>query len=66
MAGFRKKYQDHRRLSEQLLQSQAILKMEQASCKLLEGFSQLVSDFIEASRNFSWDLFSSQIYIKKF
>ncbi len=37
--------------------------MEQASCKLLEGFSQLVSDFIEASRNFSWDLFSSQKYI---
>jgi hypothetical protein len=28
-----------------------------AGTKLLEGFSQLISDFIEASRNFNLDFF---------
>ncbi len=44
-------------LSEQLLQTQAAMgKPEQAGGSgLLEGFSQLVSDFIETSRNFILD-----------
>jgi hypothetical protein len=53
MSGFWNNFQDHRRLSGQLLVSQAAVgKLEQASWRdLLEGFLQLVSDFIEASRN---------------
>jgi hypothetical protein len=47
-------YQNHKRLSEQLLESQAAIgKPEQATRReLLEGFSQLVSDFLEVSRNY--------------
>jgi hypothetical protein len=54
MAGFLNNFQDHRRLTEQLLESQAAIgKPEQAFWRglLLEGFSQLVSDFVEASKN---------------
>jgi hypothetical protein len=52
MAGFRDNFQDHRRLSEQIFERQAAIgKPEQASRRgFLEGFSQLVSDFIEAGR----------------
>ncbi len=39
----------HRRLSEQLSESKAAIESQNSS---LEGFSQLVCDFIEASRNF--------------
>jgi hypothetical protein len=48
---------NHEQLSEQLLQTQAAMgKPEQAGGSgLLEGFSQLVSDFIETSRNFLLD-----------
>jgi hypothetical protein len=47
-------FQDHRWLSEQLLVSQAVTgKPKQASWReLLEGFSQLIIDFTEASGNF--------------
>jgi hypothetical protein len=47
-------FQNKRRLSEQLLESQAALgEQEKAHGRgLLEGRSQLVSDIIEASRNF--------------
>jgi hypothetical protein len=54
--------QNHRRVSEQLLKAQAaIRKPEHALCRgLLEGISQLVSDFIEASRNFILDFLSQK------
>jgi hypothetical protein len=54
MAGFRNNFQDHRQVSEQLLETQAaIRKLEQLAEEVyLEGISQLVSNFIEASRNF--------------
>ncbi len=60
MADFPNNFQDHRRLSEQLSESQAaIRKLEQAPWRrlgtVLEGFSQIVSDFIEASWNFILD-----------
>jgi len=63
MAGFRKNFrnnfQDHRHLSKQLLESQAaIRKPEQVSWRvLLEWFSQLVSDFIEAAETLFWMFF---------
>ncbi len=58
LAGFRNGFQVDRRLPEQFLASQAAIgKQEQASRNgLLEGFSKLVSDFIEASKNFSFDI----------
>jgi hypothetical protein len=61
MAGFRNNFQDHGRLLEQLLGSQAaIIKPEQAPRRgLLKELSQLVSDFIEASTNLIFG-FSSQ------
>jgi hypothetical protein len=51
MYGFQNNFQDHRRLSEQLSESQAaIRKLEQAPSRrlgtVLEGFSQIISDFI--------------------
>ncbi len=54
ITGFRNYFQNHRLLSEQLLESQAAAwKPEQASYRwLLESLSELVSDFREASRNF--------------
>jgi hypothetical protein len=57
MAGFQNNFQNHRRLLEQLLKSQAASgNPEQAPFRgLLEGFSQLVSDYIEACRNFILD-----------
>jgi hypothetical protein len=57
MAGFQNNFEDHMRLSEQLLVSQAAIgKPEQARLiGLLEGLFLFVSDFIEASRNFSLD-----------
>ncbi len=55
---FGKKISNHRRVSEQLLKAhEAIRKPKQALWSgLLEGISQLVSDFIEASRNCILDL----------
>jgi hypothetical protein len=55
IAGFRNGFQDHRRVSEQFLETQvAIRKKKQAPRGgLLEGISKLVSSFIEASRNFN-------------
>jgi hypothetical protein len=57
IASFRNNFEDHRRVTEQLLETQAaIRKPEQALWRgLLEGISQIVSDFIEASRNFYLD-----------
>jgi hypothetical protein len=57
MAGFQNNFQDHRRLSQQLLESQAAIGTpEQASWrKVLAGFSLLVSDFKESSENFILD-----------
>ncbi len=54
IASFRNNFQDHRRVTVQLLETQAaIRKPEQALWRgLLVGISQIVSDFIEASRNF--------------
>jgi hypothetical protein len=48
----------HRWLLEQILESQAAIgKPEKASCSwLLEGFSQLLTDFIKESRNFILDV----------
>jgi hypothetical protein len=56
-AGFRNNFQVRRRISEQFLETQAdIRKPEQAPGKgLLEGISQLVSDFKEAGRNIILD-----------
>ncbi len=53
IAGLREdNFQDHRQLPEQLLESQAANgEPEQVLKGLLEGFSKLESDFIEASRN---------------
>jgi hypothetical protein len=50
MVGFRNNFQDYRRLSKQLLASQAAIgEPEQAPRRgLLEGFSQLVNGFKEA------------------
>jgi hypothetical protein len=52
MAGFQNNFQDLRRVMEQLLETKAaIRKLEQALRRgLLEGISQLVSYFIEASK----------------
>jgi hypothetical protein len=61
MAGFQNNFEDHRRLAEQLLESQAaIRKPEQASWKrgALEGFSQFLSNFIVACRNFIFNFFT--------
>ncbi len=56
---FRNNFQDHRRLSEQLLESQAANgKPEQVLKGLLEGFLKLETDFIEASR--SWIFFTNR------
>jgi hypothetical protein len=54
---FSEKFSGHRRLSEQVLESYAASrKPEQTPWKgLLEGFLQLVKDFIEASRNLILD-----------
>jgi hypothetical protein len=51
-------FRDHRGLQEQLLESQAAIgKPEKVSCSwLLAGFLQLLTDFIEASRNFILDI----------
>ncbi len=59
MAGVQNNFRDHRRFSEQLLKSQtASGKPEHTPWReLLEGFSQLVSDFnhfIKATRNFNF------------
>jgi hypothetical protein len=56
VAGFRNNFQDHR-LSEQLLETKAAIRMpeQDLGSGLLEGFSQLVSEFLEASRNFIFD-----------
>jgi hypothetical protein len=58
IACFRNNFQEDGRVKEQLLETQAaIRKPEQALWRgLLEGISKLlVSDFIEASRNFGFD-----------
>ncbi len=57
MRGFWNNFQDHKQLSYQLLESHAVFrKKEQAFWRgLLDRFSQLVSDFIEVSRNFIFD-----------
>jgi hypothetical protein len=51
VAGFRNNFQNHRRLWNNFLESQATAwKPEQASWRgFLEGFSELVSDFVEAT-----------------
>ncbi len=58
MVGFRNNFQDRSRLLKQLLESQAAIgKPERAHWReagLLEGFSEIVSDFIEASQNFGF------------
>jgi hypothetical protein len=45
-----KQFQDHRRLLEQPLESQAAI--QKAKTSFLKGFSELVSDSIKAFRNF--------------
>jgi hypothetical protein len=57
MAGFWNSFQNYRRISKQLLETQVAIKSkpEQALGKgLLGGFSLLVSD-LEATRNFILD-----------
>jgi hypothetical protein len=65
MVGFCNNFQDHSRILERFLESQAAISESQN--KLPEGrvtlFLQLVSDFKEASRNFR---FSSQKDSQKF
>jgi hypothetical protein len=52
MAGFPSNFQDHKRLSELLLEYRRILESQKSFLKrLLDGFSQLVRDSIEARRN---------------
>ncbi len=57
IAGFRNNFQDHRRVTEQLLDTHtAIRKPVKALWRgILEGISQLVSYFIEARRHFNLD-----------
>jgi hypothetical protein len=51
---FPEQFSGSRRLSEQLLESQAAIgQPEQSFCR---GFSQFDSDFIEESRNFNLDI----------
>ncbi len=60
-------FQDHRRVSEQFLETQVdIRKPIQAPRRgTLEGISQLVSGFIEASRNFNLKSFTKDNKIVK-
>ncbi len=60
--GFRNNFQDHRRVTEQLLKMQAAIRkpIQALWSGLLEGISQLVSYFIEASRNFIWISFTKR------
>ncbi len=62
MVGFWNNFQDRKTPFEQLLETQeAIEKLEQASWRGLEaGFSQFVSDFIQASSNFSFEFLRKQ------
>ena len=54
IAGFRNNFQNHRRVSEQLLKAQAVIREpEKSSLKRVTG--RKVSNFIEASRNFILD-----------
>jgi hypothetical protein len=62
IAGFGKNFQDHRQLPKQLLESQAATGSRNELSE--EGyFSQLVSDFTEASGNFNILIFRT---LKKF
>ncbi len=53
IASFRNNFQDHRRVTEQLLETQAVIRKPEQG--ILELISQLVSDFIEVSRTFNLD-----------
>ncbi len=63
MASIRNNFQVDRRLPEQLLASQAAIeKPDQASRRgLLEGFSKLLSDLIEVSKNFGFDFLHEEV-----
>jgi hypothetical protein len=66
IAGFRNNFQDQRRVTEQLLETQAALrKPEHALWRgLLKGISQLVSDSYKQAENLIWILLHKKDIMK--